>query len=130
MVRHPKLVEWEMKLEQLLGEVDDYLEEKYKDLFQLHPVRPKKGTTSSKVQDGLFSVSASFSAGYGSKYGKGYVIDIQIVSLEKETEQKEKEIEQEVAQKIDELLPKYFPAKKLKVRKDGDVLKIVGDLKL
>ena len=130
MVRHPKLGEWEKKLQQLINVVDDYLEDKYQGKYRLHPARPQRGKTSSKTQDGLFSVTASFSLGYGSKFGRGYVIDVHIATLEDVEKERIAEIEAEAYQIIKEKLPEYFPDKEIKVERDGTLIKIFGDLSL
>jgi hypothetical protein len=130
MVLHPKLAEWEKKLQKLINFVDDYLENKYHGKYRLHPARPERGKTSSKTQDGLFSITASFSPGYGSKFGRGYVVDLHIATLEKVPEEKMAEIENEVFELINEKLPDFFPKKELSVKRDGKLIKIIGDLNL
>ena len=80
IMRHPRLIEWEKKLKRTLDIVDDYLEDKYGQLYELHPSRAYRGTTSNKAHDGLFNIGASFTAGYGSKYGRGYVVDIDMIN--------------------------------------------------
>ncbi|MBN1998908.1 hypothetical protein JW935_15215 [candidate division KSB1 bacterium] len=129
-MNHPSLQEWEEKLLKILDEIDDYLEENYGKKYKLHPVAPEAGKTASKAQDGLFRIHAHFSAGFGSKYGGGYVIDTTIATLEKVPKEFEKKIDQIVAEKLREKLPAYFPDNKLTVKKDGNVVKVFGDLSL
>ena len=124
-----ELVEsWESKLNALFDEIDDEIEERFGALYDLHPSRPKRGATSSKGQDGLFDIGASFSAGFGSEHGRGYVLDVDMVTLERVPKEVEQHIEQLVADLIKEKLPRFFPGKKLYVRRDGHVFKITGDL--
>jgi hypothetical protein len=78
----------------------------------------------------LFNVGATFSAGYGSEYGKGYVVEIDMVTLTYVPDDVSSKIEIEVLEMIRDRLPKYFPERNLKVRKDGNVIKIFGDLSL
>ena len=73
---------WERRLKELFDEVDDELEDRYGPLFSIHPARPSRGATSNKEHDGLFNVGASFTAGFGSKLGRGYVIDFDVVTLD------------------------------------------------
>ena len=68
---HPKMMEWDKKLKAIFDRIDDKLEDRYGELFPLHPTRAERGTTSNKESDGLFNVGASFTAGYGSKLGRG-----------------------------------------------------------
>ncbi|MFW5811908.1 MAG: hypothetical protein ACOCWS_02900 [Alkalispirochaetaceae bacterium] len=127
---HHSLRSFEKKLKQLFDEVDDYLEERYGGEYPLHPARPKRGKTSSKSHDGLFNIGASFSPGYGSEHGRGYVIDVEMVTLSNVTDEREEEILTDAAEKVDSLLKKYFPDRELSVRRDGSLFKIVGDLSL
>ncbi len=78
----------------------------------------------------MFNVGASFSAGYGSEHGRGYVLDIDMVTLSDVPDEKEEEIEDDAVQFIRKKLPEYFPDRDLKVRRDGRTFKISGDLSL
>jgi hypothetical protein len=122
------LESWEKKLKALFDEIDDEIEERFGSLYDLHPSRAKRGRTSSKEQDGLFDIGASFSAGFGSEYGRGYVVDIDMVTLERVPDEVQRHIEEMVAERIKEKLPRFFPGKELFVRRDGNVFKIIGDL--
>lgn len=129
-MRHPKLLEWEGKLKQVFDEIDDYLEDTYGDRYTLHPSRPVRGKTANKESDGLFNIGASFSPGYGSEYGRGYVVDIDMVTLDKVPDEVEMQIEEEVLDILKKELPKYFPGTNMYIHKDGSVIKIHGDLRL
>ena len=121
---------FESRLKQLFDEVDDYLEEKYGDRFPLHPARAVRGATANKESNGLFNVGASFSAGYGSVHGRGYVIDIDMVTLSQIPEHIEDEIEADAAAFVRARLPEYFPDRKLEVKRESHAFKIAGDLSL
>lgn len=127
---HHAVNRFEEQLQDLFDEVDDYLEAKYGGAYPLHPSRPPRGKTSSKSQDGLFNVGASFSAGYHSKHGRGYVIDVDMVTLANVSRDSEERILEDAVQKVRELLPRYFPDRELSVRRDRRVFKITGDLSL
>ncbi len=129
-MRSARLEKWEGRLKEIFNRIDDYLEEKYGHLYRLHPVRPHRGATSSKEHDGLFNVGSSFSAGFGSEYGPGYVVEVRFATLSKVPRQIREQIEEEVAQILRKELPGHFPGKKLKVVRDGRVYKIYGDLSL
>ena len=117
-------------MKQLFDSVDDYLEEKYGSSYQLHPNRPARGETASKTQDGLFNVGASFTAGYGSRYGRGYVVQVEMATLDRVPADVRELIEREAADLINEKLPYYFPGRSLTVARDRHVFKIHGDLNL
>lgn len=127
---HPRTTEWQKKLKTLFDEVDDYLEDKYGHLYTLHPSRAQRGKTSSKSHDGLFNVGARFSPGYGSTKGRGYVIDVDMVTLERVPPDMQKKIERDVVDYVSKKLPSVFPDRDLKVASDGRVFKIYGDLSL
>jgi len=129
-MRHPKLVAWEKKLKDILDKIDIYLEDTYGRKYTLHPSRSKRGTTSNKSHDGLFSIGASFTAGYGSEYGRGYVVDVDMVTLENVPESVRKRIDEDVIKMLKRELPTGFPGKNLKIHKDRNVIKIHGDLSL
>jgi len=129
-LKHPSLVKWERILQQALDDLDDLLEDRYGLRHRLHPARPSRGRTSSKSQDGLFDVQASFSLGLGSQYGKGYVVDVRMATLDRISPEQRQEIDRVVVDKLREELPEHFPGRNLQVSKDGDIIKIHGDLSL
>jgi hypothetical protein len=129
-MRDYKVEEWESRLKRVFDRVDDYLEENYGRKYPLHPARPARGTTASKAHDGLFNVGASFSPGYGSKRGPGYVVEVRMVTLTRVPQYIRDRIEEHAAERLREELPKEFPDRELRVERDGPVYKIYGDLRL
>ena len=130
MVKHPSHEAWESTLKKAMDDLDDFLEDKYGGKLKLHPARSQRGKTGNKSHDGLFDIVASFSLGPGSELGRGYVVDVDLATLEKVTPELKKEIEEAAIKKLQELLPKYFPGKDLTVDRDGAMLKVHGDLSL
>lgn len=126
----PQSIVWDRQLKKLFDEVDDFLEDEYGGLYPLHPNRMKRGDTSNKEMDGLINIGASFSPGYGSNYGRGYVIDVHLSTLIRVNSEIKDSIEINAIRKIKTLLPTYFPNRVLEVKKDGSVYKICGDLSL
>ncbi len=120
----------EKKFKRLFDCVDDYLEDKYGDDYPLHPNRRVRGTTSNKESDGLFNVGVAFSSGYGSKYGRGYIIDIEFATLATIEQEKKESIVSDCISKIEKELPVFFPNRDLEIVKDGNVYKIIGDFSL
>ena len=108
---NPKLARWEAKLNKLLREIDAKLEEKYGHKWPLHPSRPDRGTAANPQYDGLFRLTASFSAGYGSELGPGYVFRVEIVTLSKVPDEVVRQIEEEAADLLREGLPHVFPGR-------------------
>jgi len=125
-----KLDKFNRKLKALFDELDDYLEDKYGGHYPLHPGRARRGNTANKEQDGLFNVGAAFSPGFGSEKGRGYVVDIDMVTLADVPDDVEEEIEEEAVDFIRNRLPQYFPDRDLQVTRDGRSFKIFGDLSL
>ncbi len=121
---------WEKFLKNSFDEIDEYLENKYGKLYPLHPSRPRKGETSNKSRDGLFNVGAAFSLGYGSEHGRGWVIEVDMVTLAKVPEKVQREIEEEVAQLLREKIDKTYRGAEIGVEKDGNAFKIFGDISL
>ncbi len=122
--------DFETKLKQLFDQIDVELENRWGHDYPLHPSRPPQGRSSNPETDGLFNVGASFSAGYGSEYGRGYVIETRMVTLTQVDEETREEIRNYVARRVTELLPEYFPDRDLDVVRDGDLYKVTGDLSL
>jgi hypothetical protein len=130
LVKHPRLAEFETSLKRLFDSVNDHLEAKYGDRFELHPARPPHGRTSNRSHDGLFNIGASFTAGYGSRLGRGYVVQVDMVTLERVPAEVRETIEQEAVDLVRQKLPYYFPHRHLTVERDRHVFKIRGDLRL
>lgn len=127
---NPKLAQWEAKLDSTLHEVNIKLEEKYGQNWPLHPARPRSGTAANPQYDGLFRLTASFSAGYGSRLGAGYVLRIEIVTLHVIPEAEREAIEAVAVRMVRAGLKKTFPKHHLAIERDGPVYKIYGDLDL
>jgi hypothetical protein len=126
--RHPSVLVWEDKLKQAFDEIDAELEEQYGDRYPLHPNRPPLGTTANPEDDGLFNVGASFTAGYGSEHGRGYVINVRMATLVRVPPDVQEVMEVQVAEMLRARLPSFFPGRELRVERDGHVFKITGDL--
>ena len=119
-----RIKEFDESLKKMFDEIDDYLEDSYGYLYPLHPARPDRGKTSNKEHDGLFNIGASFSAGFGSRLGRGYIVDVQMVTLHQVPDDICRQIEDDVVRQISRKLPAFFPARDLDVEKDGTVFKI------
>ena len=128
-MRHHAVVDWEKKLKQVFDVIDDELEHLYGDRYPLHPARPKKGSTSNREHDGLFRIGAAFSAGFGSKHGRGYIVEVRMVTAKAVCDAFRVKVEKLVVKRLREALPKAFPGRDLRVSLDGHVYKIHGDLK-
>lgn len=129
-MRSKEAKEWELKLKDVFDEIDRVLESEYGDRFQRHPNRPAEGRTSNPEMDGLFNVGASFSAGFGSKLGPGYVVDIRMSTLSHQPGALKSELRDRVKVLLEERLPAAFPGKNLKVHTEHKHLRIIGDLSL
>ncbi|WP_455383497.1 hypothetical protein [Salinispira pacifica] len=126
----PRLVEFERRLKELFDSVDEELENRFGSLYPLHPARPPRGTTANREQDGLFNIGASFSAGYGSELGRGYVIEVRMVTLSHIPQHVRREITEEAVRMVRERLTDYFPDRELDVSREDNLFKIHGDLRL
>lgn len=129
-MRHHGVEEWESQLTKLLKRVDSTLEESFGALVARHPARPPHGSTANPQQDGLFRVTASFTPGFGSELGKGYVLQLDLVSLKQVTAEQLEAIQQEAVRLVQEGLEEVLPGRNLTVKRDGNVWKIVGDLSI
>lgn len=127
---HPKQRELEDTLNKMCLDLDTFLEEKYGDKYPLHPNRLKRGKAASGNYDGLFSAGTKFTLGYGSKEGRGYIVDIDIVTLTWIKKKEQEEIVEDGVKYLKSIMPKYFPERKLEIKKDGNLYKIVGDFSL
>jgi hypothetical protein len=130
MVQHPKMKEWDDTLKSVFDGIDHYLEDKYGQSYSLHPNRPERGRTANPEMDGLFNVGASYTTGYGSRIGKGYVVDIHLSTLESKDPALLEKIETEVMALLKARLAEAFPGRTLFVEKEGHIMKIHGDLSL
>jgi len=127
---HPKQQAFDDRFKKMFDEVDAYIEDTYGETYALHPVRPERGATANPHSDGLFNLGADFTAGYGSERGRGYLIEVTMVTLDEIDEDVRREIYEATAAKVKELLPKHFPERHLDVHRDGNHFKIQGDFGL
>ena len=124
------MADFDDRMKKLFDEVDDYIEESYGGMYNLHPARPGRGETANPEADGLFSAGANFTPGFGSELGRGYLIDVSMSTLEKVDEEVRREIYEAAVEKARELLPLHFPERELTIRRDGNHFKIQGDFSL
>ncbi|NCD34338.1 MAG: hypothetical protein EOL87_13110 [Spartobacteria bacterium] len=125
-----RVEKWEHQLKAVFDKIDVELEKEYGAKYPLHPSRPAAGATSNHEADGLFNVGASFSAGYGSQYGAGYIVDVRMSTLASVPDVIRKDIQLRVIDTLQRELPLAFPGKTLHVDWDNGVYKIHGDLSL
>ena len=128
--RHPKTLEWERTLWRLFQEVDHVLEERHAEQWVRSARRPPHGEISDHESSGLFDVGASFTPGYGSERGRGYVLQLSLGAERTPNFEERQALEREAADLVREALPRYFPGVDLQVSRDGAVWKIHGDLRL
>ena len=121
---------WEDALQRVLSSVDRELESRHGGKWPLHPARPAAGEAANPQYDGLFRVTAAFSAGFGSRLGPGYVLRAEVATLAPVHQSDRAAIEEEAVALVREGLAREFPGKDLSVDRDGDVWKIHGDLSL
>ncbi|MDF7822472.1 hypothetical protein P4B35_00495 [Pontiellaceae bacterium B12227] len=129
-MRHHKAKDWELRLKVLFDKIDAQLEDEYAGRFKRHPSRPQRGVTSNPEMDGLFNVGASYSAGFGSRLGPGYVVDIRISTLQHVSKKIKLELRDRVEALLSQELANAFPGKNLQVNKERKHLRITGDLSL
>ena len=129
-MRNSRVEKWEERLNALLRQVDAALEEEHGEVVPRHPSRLPHGATGNPQHDGLFRVTAAFTAGFGSRLGRGYVVTIEPVTLEAFPQDEWREIERKACQMIEAGLEDALPGRGLKLQRDGDVWKITGDLSL
>ncbi len=129
-LRHPKAEAWEDRLRSVFARIDEELEQEFGSRLPLHPARPRRGATPNPDGDGLFELGAAFSAGFGTKRGRGYVVDLRIATLKSVPAALRREIEDRAIGRLKQDLPAAFPGRRLDVLRDGPAWKIVGDLSL
>ncbi len=127
---HPKTIEFERRLKDLFDEVDRVIEDRYGNSYKLHPARPERGRTANPQADGLFNIGADFTPGFGSKLGRGYLIDVVMATLDDVDPDVRLKIYEEAAEEVRTLLPLRFPERRLEVVRDGNHFKILGDFGL
>ncbi len=125
-----RLEAFEDTLHGVLSEIDGALEESWGSRWPLHPARPPRGAAANPQYDGLFRVTASFTAGYGSTWGPGYLFRVEFSTLSPIPANARAEIEEAAVALLREGLARAFPGRDLRVDRDGAVYKIHGDLSL
>lgn len=127
---HHKSRAWDDTLKTMFDRIDHILEDRYGGVWDLRQNRPARGKTANPEADGLFNVGAFFTPGYGSKHGRGYLVEIILATDQPVAPDKREEIESQVLELLRRFLPEYFPGRLLEVVRDGSMYKIRGDLSL
>ncbi|MBQ9726947.1 MAG: hypothetical protein IJV65_05510 [Kiritimatiellae bacterium] len=124
------LEEFESALDGVLADADRALEARRGERWPLHPARPPAGAAANPRYDGLFRVTAAFTAGFGSEKGPGYLLRAEPATLARVPAEERAALEDEAAALVREGLGRAFPGRELRVERDGGVYKIFGDLSL
>ena len=125
-----RIEQMEQQIFEALEAADAEMERRCGDRFQLHPARLPNGEAAKRQYDGLFAFSASFTAGFGSKYGAGYALELRMVTLDAVPPSFREEFEHDAIEVIQKELDKRLPERKLQVVKDVNGYKIIGDLSI
>lgn len=121
---------FEESLDSALASVDRALEEKWGGGWPLHPARPEAGRADNPRYDGLFRVTAAFTAGFGSEKGRGYLVRVEIATLDEVSAADRAAVESDAVSLLRAALAEAFPGRDLRVERDGASFKILGDLSL
>lgn len=129
-LRDARVQAFEQGLKRVFDRIDQELEDRYGHQYSLHPARSPSGATGNPQMDGLFNIGAAFTAGFGSTFGPGYVVDVRMTTLDHVPPDVQEAIEKEVVELLRQWLPEEFPGRNLRVERDGHGFKIVGDLSI
>ena len=129
-MRGARVEAMEDRLHAALERVDAELERRHGDRYDLHPARRSHGTAAKRQYDGLFELTAGFSAGFGSDPGPGSAITLRVVTLEHVPPEARAAFEAEAVALLERQLEAVFPERELEIVRDVHGLKIIGDLKL
>lgn len=117
-------------MSQLCQALDNHLEDAFGGKFSLHPNRLKRGAGSNPSFDGLFSTSCSFTLGFGSETGRGYIVNVDVRTLDQVAPAQKEEIREESLRFLSDNISKYIPGRELKIVTEKNIMKIVGDFSL
>ncbi len=129
-MRNPRLERFEAELDAILHEIDAELEAEHTGRYPLHPTRPAQGQTANPQYDGLFTIQAKFTAGFGSRLGPGYTLELRVSSLLPVTPADRQRFERHMVDRLRARLPEVFPGRTLAVDRDATGWKLHGDLSL
>ncbi len=124
---HPSRVALEKALKEISDRADDALEDAFGEKYNLHPNRMKRGTTPNKSSDGLFNAGFTFTPGYGSDHGRGYVLQFHISTLEKVPKGVYQEFETFTVEYITSILGDYFKQDVVTLVRENTHYKLIGD---
>ena len=111
----------------MIQALDNALEDNFGTEYKLHPNRPKRGVGANPSYDGLFATTVAFTLGYGSTYGRGYIVNVDFRTLECISSEKKKEILDFTFCFLCDKISFFVPNRQLSVVHDGKLIKIVGD---
>lgn len=122
--------QWEARLREALERVDAELERRHGRRYRRHPARDPHGAAARRQYDGLFGLSAGFTAGFGSRHGAGYAVDLRLATLDAVPATERQALMRETAELLGAALVEVFPGRDLRVVQDAQGMKIVGNLQL
>jgi len=127
---HPKTDAWDMKVYELVCRVDEELEKTFGKQIHLRINRPAAGTTASPQMDGAFNLGLVFTAGFGSEYGRGYSLDLEIAASEYLGQAERRQYELTAKSMLEAALRDEFPGRNLHFVEDCGRWKLLGNFNL
>jgi len=130
MVMDPRQDRLEEQFAQLERGIDEHLEDMFGQRLALHPSRMPRGSGSNPINDGLFSATIIFSMGYGTQYGRGYIVNIGVSTLDYVDPELKDQIMNEAFHFVSAHCTDYLPDRSIKVVRDQGMIKLIGDFSL
>lgn len=110
--------------------IDNYLEDTFSDEITIHPMRMKRGKGANPIHDGVFSTTIIFSMGFGTKYGRGYIINISISTLDNVSSHLKERIEEATFDFASKHAEEYLPGRNVECVRDAGLIKLIGNFSL
>ncbi|MCR5732214.1 MAG: hypothetical protein K6G51_04685 [Sphaerochaetaceae bacterium] len=110
--------------------IDNHLEDMFSEEINIHPSRMKRGVGANPIHDGIFSVTIIFSMGYGTKYGRGYIINLSISTLDNISYELKQRIEEETFDFVSRHVNEYIPNRNIECVRDAGLIKLIGNFTL
>jgi len=129
-LHHPKTIEFDARMKAMFDRIDGIMEERHGGRWRLRRNRPGRGETANPEADGLFNLGVFFDPGFGTKLGRGYLVEVDLASGEEIPSGDREAIEREVLELLRRFLPEHFPERRFEVGREGRMYKIRGDLSL
>jgi hypothetical protein len=129
-VSHPSTQAWDDAVHAAIVATEEEMEARFGLDLPLRDNRPAFGQTANPQASGLFNIGLVFTTGAGSRFGMGYLLDVEVASREPPSQERYELYVDTCRGILEREIGLRLPGRNLRFERDSDGWKLRGDTSL